>query len=379
MRARSIRLLASACLLAGLTGPGRGAEPARAGFPSSMPAGSGATFTPPAPPVVGGEFPCPPDPCPPIACPPVACPPACAVPARQAPRVRVIMSPPEIVFQQSGCADHKGLRKYLPGCSTCKPEYVTEGAPQGVPCGPKPQGTPQGVTGQPQGQAQAFQTVPVTTFHAVPVTTFQTVPVTTFQTVPVTGAAAFGVQGVGIQGVGAQAFGVPGFGAQAFGAQAFGVPGFGAQAFGGGFPSPMAFGASGSSGAEFEARLLHALAAIAAQGKSQGASPCGVNGAGKAGANAQGAQGADSEDVVRQFLELERRLGLLTTQVKDNTKNIGKLLDDAENHETRLLDIERRLDKLDGGKKMTPPAVPPIPPGVGANPPVGPVPRGASK
>lgn len=361
MRARSIRLLASACLLAGWTAPGRGAEPPRTapplGFPQSMPAGS-APGAPPA--VVGGEFPCPPDPCPPVACPPV-----CAVP-RQAPRVRVIMSPPEVVFQQSGCADQKGLRRYLPGCATCKPEYVTEvpqGTPQSLPGGPKPQGAPQGVPGQPQGapqaQAQAFQTVPVTTYHAVPVTTYQTVPVTTFQTVPVTGAQAFGVQGVGVQAVGAQAFGVSGFGAQAFGA----------QPFGGGFAAPMAFGASAHTSAEFEARLFQALAAFAAQSKAQGAGPSAAN-AGKSGATPQGAQGADSEDVVRQFLELERRLGLLTTQVKDNTRSIGNLLNDSENHEARLRDIEMRLDKLDGGKKMTLPTQPavPVPPIPGAPP-----------
>src|SRR5262249_49951293 len=160
MRTTWIAGLVSGCVCVSLAGSGRAADPP-ASYPLPMP-----TQALPTAEIV----PCPPDPCPPVAC-PAPCPPPC----RPVPRVRVIMTPPEIVFQQSGCEEAKGWRKIFPGCAPSKPVCPHEGptgAPQGAPGQPH-------VTGQPQGQpggGQGFQTVPVTTFHAVPVMTFQTVP-----------------------------------------------------------------------------------------------------------------------------------------------------------------------------------------------------------
>lgn len=368
MRTTWIAGLISACLCATWTGSGWAADPlASYPLPQPMPTSVPAPVSSPTPVT---EFSCPPVPCPPVPCPSGACPVQCR--PMHAPRVRVIMTPPEVVFQQAGCAEARGWRKFFPGCAICKPGCITEappGAPQGVTSAPKPgqpqgvPGQPQGVPGQPQGvtgQSQGFQTVPVTTFHAVPVTTYQTVPVTTFHTIPVTGAATFGAQSFGVQSTGAQAFGAQAFGVQPFGAQAFGMQAFGAQNFG----SPAAFGLGGfgspfvSAGSDILLRLL-----LAALGKNQG------------GPSQSPSQGGD--DLTRQFLELEKRIELLRTdvlttqkdvatlqlavkdlsgQVKENTKTLLAHSDDLEKLEARVNALGKALEE---SRKMPPPPLPP--------------------
>jgi|GEM_PF-5767972 len=384
MRTMWIAGLISACLCSTWTGSGWAADP-----PVSYPLPQPMPTSAPAPvvssPTPVAEFPCPPDPCPPT-CPPVACPTPCR--PSHAPRVRVIMTTPEVVFQQAGCAETKGWRKLFPGCGICKSGCISEtpsGAPQGVPGAPKPQGIPgqpQGVPGQ--GQVQGYHTVPVTTFHAVPVTTYQTVPVTTFHTIPVTGAATFGAQTFGVQPSGTQVFGAQAFGAQPFGMQAFGMQPFGAQAFGmsafgaQNFASPTAFalggGASpfGVTGSSSDVQLRLLLAALAAQGKNQGAA------GEKPSGTPQGAPAQPGDDLTQQFLKLETRLELLRTdvlttqkdveslktqvkvlsgQVKENTNTLTTQSTDLGKLEERVNALQKALDESQ--KKMVPPPVPP--------------------
>lgn len=286
-----------ACLVAAIWASAAGLSSAQPlPFPPPVP----ATPATPAPAAVATD-PCPPDPC------PAPCVPNCAPSSR----VRVILSPPEVIFRQAPacksapcvfCRTHK-----TPGCSSCS----TAGAPQSTA------GTPQSTAGTPQAATSHLMTVPVQSYQMVPVVSYQAVPYTTYQTVQVTGqavgvtgsAAATGFVQQGVAGFAANGFAHPGFSGFSAGGFGFGAPmGYGAPM---GFGAPMGYGAPANFGAgaqaaggsgDAELRALRSLLQLASQGT------VGTGAGAQAARTGAAGQAATADDAMAKFVALEARL-----------------------------------------------------------------------